>query len=147
MSKKLILFTDGGARGNPGPAALGVVLQNASGKIIKEVSQYLGEATNNQAEYQALVRGLEEAKKLKADEVSVFMDSELVVKQLSREYKVKDKELAKLFAQVCNLLNSFKRYKINHIARAANTRADMLVNRELDKMFDRKATLWYSAIS
>ena len=131
--KKVILYCDGGARGNPGPAAIGVVLLNAGGKIIKEAAAYLGEQTNNQAEYKALLRGLEEAKKIKADEVNIFMDSELVVKQIKREYKVKDPELAKIFVKVWNLLNSFSRYSIKHVPRARNARADALVNRELDK--------------
>lgn len=133
MSKKIILFTDGGARGNPGPAALGVVLLDERGKVIKELAEYLGEATNNQAEYQALVAGLEEAKKLKPDEVTVFMDSELVVRQLLGKYKVKDKELGKLFIQAWNLLHSFKKFSIKHVPRSRNSRADKLVNQQLDK--------------
>ena len=89
---KLTIYTDGGARGNPGPSGIGVCITDEKGNKVKEISEHIGNATNNQAEYGALVRGLEEAKKLKADEISIFMDSELVVKQVKQEYKVKDKD-------------------------------------------------------
>ena len=94
---KIIIHSDGGARGNPGPAGIGAVLNNEKGEVLAEISKYLGETTNNQAEYQALIAGLEKAKELKAEELECYLDSELVVKQLNREYKVKNAELAPLF--------------------------------------------------
>ncbi len=130
---KLTIYTDGGARDNPGPAGIGAVIKNAKGKTIKEVAEYIGEATNNQAEYRALLRGLEEAKKLGATEVEVVMDSELVVKQIKREYKVRDKNLAAIFLKVWNLLSGFKKYSIRHVLRHKNERADELVNQAIDK--------------
>ncbi|MBU2575833.1 ribonuclease HI family protein [Patescibacteria group bacterium] len=130
---KLIIHTDGGSRGNPGPAGIGVVLLNSSGKKVKEVSEYIGKATNNQAEYTALVRGLEEAQKLGADDVQIVMDSELIVKQLKQEYKVKNKDLASLFVNAWNLLNQFSKWSVKHVKRNKNKRADELVNQAIDK--------------
>lgn len=140
---KLTIYTDGGARGNPGPAGIGVVIIDVRKKIVKKISEYIGETTNNQAEYKALLRALEEAKKLGAAEVDIFMDSELVVKQLKQEYKVRDKDLAPLFVRAWNLLHSFKKYAIHHILRHKNKRADELVNKALDK----KAGLTHKAVS
>lgn len=133
MSGVIITHTDGGARGNPGPAAIGVVLENESGEVVREFGRYIGETTNNQAEYQALLAALEEAHKRKAEEVRCLLDSELVVKQLNREYKVKDKELAPLFIKIWNISQSFKKISFTHIPRERNKRADALVNLELDK--------------
>lgn len=129
---KLTIFTDGGARGNPGPAGIGAVLQDAKLKTVKEVSEYIGNATNNQAEYQALIRGLEEAKKLGASEVSVIMDSELAIKQLKQEYKVRDKDLQILFVKAWNLLQGFENYSLKHVLRTKNKKADILVNKAID---------------
>ncbi|MBI4122535.1 MAG: ribonuclease HI family protein [Parcubacteria group bacterium] len=129
---KLTIHTDGGARGNPGPAGIGVVIADAKGTVKKEISEYIGEATNNQAEYQALIRGLEAAHKLDASEVAVVMDSELVVKQLQREYKVRNAELGALFVKAWNLLQGFQRYSIKHVLRSKNKGADALVNKALD---------------
>lgn len=126
------MHTDGGARGNPGPAGIGVVISDKSGNIIKEISRKIGKATNNVAEYTALLAGLEEAKKLKVLEIDIYMDSELVVKQLKREYKVRDENLAKLFIKAWNLLCGFKRYSLNHIPREKNKKADKLVNIAID---------------
>lgn len=134
--KTIVLRTDGGARGNPGPAAIGVVLEGEKGKVLKEFGRYLGEATNNQAEYRALLAGLEEAKKLKAEEVCCYLDSELVVKQLKQEYRVKDKELAPLFVKVWNISQSFKRVTYHHVPREQNRRADALVNHTLDRQLN-----------
>jgi ribonuclease HI len=129
---KYILYTDGGARGNPGPAGTGAVLQSA-GKVIWEAGAYIGKATNNQAEYQALIAGLEHARDLQASEVECFLDSELLVKQMNREYKVKDKDLAPLFLKVWNLSVNFKKVTFTHIPREQNKEADRLVNEALDK--------------
>ncbi len=128
----MILRTDGGARGNPGPAAIGVVIADEQGGMVREFGRYIGETTNNQAEYQALLAGLEEAKKLGATEVHCYLDSELVVKQLRQEYKVKDKGLAPLFVKVWNLSQSFTKVTYTSVPREQNKRADMLVNQTLD---------------
>jgi len=130
---KLKLYTDGGSRGNPGPAGIGAVLFDEKGNVVAEISEYIGETTNNQAEYKALIAGLIEAKELGASELEVFLDSELVVKQLNREYRVKDKDLAPLFVQVYNTSLSFKKVIFKHIFREKNELADKLVNQALDK--------------
>lgn len=131
--KKIIIYSDGGARGNPGPAGIGAVLSNEKNEVVAEISKYLGETTNNQAEYQALIAALEKAKELKADELECYLDSELVVKQLNREYKVKNSELATLFLKVHNLSLSFKKIKFIHIRREQNKEADLLANVAMDK--------------
>ena len=130
---KLTIHTDGGARGNPGPAGIGVVLSDEQGKTACEISKYIGEATNNQAEYKALIYGLEEAQKLGADEVEAIMDSELAVKQLNREYRVKDKDIAPLYVKAYNLTLGFKKIVFCHIPREKNSQADKLVNLALDR--------------
>ena len=128
--KKAILHTDGGARGNPGPAGIGVVLEIGDNK--KEFKKYIGEATNNQAEYQALILGLTEAEKSGAEEVDCYLDSELVVKQLNREYKVKNEGIAPLFIKVWNLAQQFKKTKFIHVFREDNKEADRLVNEAIE---------------
>ncbi|MBI4779558.1 ribonuclease HI family protein [Candidatus Falkowbacteria bacterium] len=130
---KLTIFTDGGARGNPGPAGIGAVIFDERGGVIAEISECIGEATNNQAEYKALIAGLTKAKNLGALELEVFLDSELVVKQLNREYRVKDKQLAPLFVQAYNISLGFKKIVFKHIRREKNELADKLVNQALDK--------------
>lgn len=133
--KKLILYTDGGARGNPGPAGIGIVIKNESGETIEAYGRYIGETTNNQAEYKALISALEKAAELGANEVACFLDSELVVKQLNHEYKVRDPDLAPLFLQVWNQLNKFKKVSFAHIPREKNKEADHEVNKAIDKHF------------
>jgi ribonuclease HI len=128
---KAILNTDGGARGNPGPAGIGVVLKYEN--QIFNLKKYIGPATNNQAEYQAVILGLEKAKELGADEVDVYLDSELVQQQLSQKYKVKNQDLGSLFIKVWNLAQSFKKVKYIHIYREANKLADKLVNEAIDE--------------
>lgn len=128
---KAILHTDGGARGNPGPAGIGAVLTvNGEKKLFKK---YIGEATNNQAEYQAIILGLEKALEERVEELECFLDSELVVKQLNREYKVKNQELAPLFVKVWNLSQSFKKISFSHVYRENNKEADKLVNQVIDE--------------
>lgn len=126
------LYTDGGARGNPGPAAIGGVLMDENNTIIHEFHQHIGSTTNNQAEYQALLAGLEYARKKNIKNMHCFLDSELVVKQLKREYKVKNKELAKLFVKVWNLSQTFSSIIFTAIPRSQNKHADALVNKALD---------------
>src|SRR3989338_3300595 len=124
---KAHIYTDGAARGNPGPAGIGIVIKNEK-KVLLEVSAFIGEATNNVAEYMALIRGLEEAIDLEEDEVEVFADSELMVKQIKDEYRVKNKGLLPLHYHVKSLIKKFKRFSISHIAREKNKRADNLAN-------------------
>jgi len=126
------LFTDGGARGNPGPSGIGAVIKDGD-KIIGKHKKYIGETTNNQAEYKALILGLEKLKEMEVKEVDCFLDSELVVKQLKREYKVKHPDLAPLFVKVYNLSLSFKKCKFWHIPRSQNKEADKLVNEAIDE--------------
>ncbi|MDD3102051.1 MAG: ribonuclease HI family protein [Patescibacteria group bacterium] len=130
---KLILYTDGGARGNPGPAGAGGVIYDTDKKVVKKFAQFLGKATNNQAEYQALVLGLELAKKLSASEVDCYLDSLLVVEQMNQKWKIKNKELSVLFVKVWNLAQSFEKVNFYHIPREKNEEADKLVNEIIDK--------------
>jgi ribonuclease HI len=132
MVMKLILFTDGGARGNPGPAGIGAVIMNQDKKVIKTIKKYIGEATNNQAEYEAIKAGLTEALKMHPHEIECFLDSELVVQQLNGKYKVKDKELQQLCGQVQDMI-FMKFVTFRHIPREQNTLADKLVNEALDE--------------
>ena len=138
---KLILYSDGGAKRNPGPAAIGVVIYNSKGKILKEISKYIGQATNNQAEYQALIVGLKEAKKLKANELKCFLDSKLIVQQVNCKYKIKDKNLSSLFIKVWNLLQSFKKVEICYISRKKNKKADNLVKLAFKKFLQKDKNL------
>ena len=129
--QKLEIYTDGGARGNPGPAGIGVVIWHGN-QLVGTYSKYIGHATNNQAEYQAVIYALEQAKRLKAEELDFYLDSELVVNQLNRKFKIKDKDLGTLFVKVWNLLVSFKSVNFNQVARAKNKEADKMVNQAID---------------
>jgi ribonuclease HI len=130
---KLIIFSDGGARGNPGPAATGIVIKNEANEIIAQFGEYLGEQTNNFAEYSALISGLKKAKELGGTEIECVLDSELVVKQMNREYKVKEPMLQKLFIQAWNVAGFFKKIKYRHTMRENNKEADAILNKILDK--------------
>ncbi len=129
----LKIYTDGGSFGNPGPSGIGAVFINEEDLIIKKISKYIGNATNNQAEYKAVLFALEEAKKIKASKIEFFLDSELVVKQLNREYKIKNKGLAPLFIKVWNLIQSFKKVSFIHIPREKNKEADNLVKKVISE--------------
>lgn len=128
----MFLYTDGGSRGNPGPAGIGIVILDSAKKKIKESFKYIGETTNNIAEYSALILGLEEVMALKANEVVVNLDSELVVKQLNGEYKVKDSGMKELFDKALGMLKNFDNFEIKHIDRAKNKEADRLVNKAIN---------------
>lgn len=130
---KLIIYSDGGARGNPGPAGIGAVLYDEHKKVVATISEYLGETTNNQAEYKALIAALIKAKELGAKELECNLDSELVVKQLKREYKVKNPDLAPLFLKIHNLSMDFKNISYSHIRREFNKEADKLANEAMDR--------------
>jgi len=127
------IYSDGGARGNPGPAGIGAVIYNENKKEIATISRFLGKATNNQAEYEALIAVLKKAKDLNIKDAIVYLDSELIVKQINRDYKVKDKDLAKLFIKVHNLSLSFDKISFFHVRREFNKRADQLANEAMDK--------------
>ena len=132
--KKIKIFTDGGSRGNPGPAACAAVIKDEKNNLLLEQSRYLGKTTNNQAEYQGILLAMEEALKLNLnkEEINFYLDSELVVKQLKKEYKIKDLGLQKLFIKAWNLLQNFSKVTFIHIPREKNKEADLLVNQELD---------------
>ena len=127
------IFTDGAARGNPGPAGIGVLIKKDNQTML-EVADYIGETTNNIAEYKALIRGLEEAVKLKAKEISVFCDSELVVKQIKGEYRVKNQGLRPLFDRAKALIDNFHKFDIKYIPREQNKKADRLANQGIDQV-------------
>ena len=130
------IYTDGGSRGNPGPSASAAVIKSLRGTVegetIAEVATYLGITTNNQAEYTAIVIGLEKAHQLKATQVEMVMDSELAVKQLTGVYRVKNPGLAPLFLRISHLKTFFKSVTFRHVRRAFNKEADALVNKTLD---------------
>jgi ribonuclease HI len=131
--KKLIIFTDGGARGNPGPAGTGAIAFDENNLKVFECSEFIGNATNNQAEYKAVIAALKKAEDFTVDELDFFLDSELVVKQLKREYRVKDRELAKLFMQIHNLTIGYKKVNFKHVRREMNKEADRLANEAMDR--------------
>jgi ribonuclease HI len=129
---KLVVHVDGGSRGNPGPAAAGAVLSTPDGKVVDRVSEFLGYATNNVAEYGGLLLGLRRAAELGADEVEVVNDSELVAKQVTGVYKVKHPDMQPLHAQALTALRGFASWRIRSVPRAQNKDADRLVNQALD---------------
>ncbi len=131
-ARTLVLHVDGGARGNPGPAAIGVVASDPEGSIVEELAETIGVATNNVAEYRALLRGLELAAALGADTVAIVNDSELVAKQLTGAYKVKHPAMKQLHSDAETALRGFSSWSIRSVPRAQNARADALVNRALD---------------
>lgn len=133
MSQKLVIYTDGGARGNPGPAGIGVVIQDESGNVLKEHKAYIGETTNNQAEYQAVAQAFELLGAFDVSEISFMIDSELVVKQLNREYKVKDPGLREWFMKINNAQQPYADVSYTHVRRELNTEADRLVNEAIDE--------------
>jgi ribonuclease HI len=131
MHKHLEIYTDGGARGNPGPAGIGVAIWDGN-NLVGTYSKYIGEATNNQAEYQAVIFGLEQAKRLRGHDLDFYLDSELVVSQLNRAFKIKDQLLGSLFVKAWNLMVGFKSVRFHHVPREQNRGADMLVNKAID---------------
>ena len=132
MSGKFTLNTDGGARGNPGPAAIGVTLQSENGESIFEHKEKIGITTNNVAEYRALIKGLELALQNGVQDIECILDSELVVKQVNGLYRVKEGNLKILHGEVKNLLAKFNSHQVKHVRRKDNSRADKLVNQALD---------------
>lgn len=143
--KHLLLMVDGASRGNPGPSAIGVVIKDAQGKVLKEIGEHIGELTNNVAEYRALIRALEEAKAMHADSVEIRSDSDLLVSQLQGSYKVKSPDLGPLYLDALRLLRGFSRYSFLKIPRGQNAAADALANRAIDQAFP-ESSFEFSAI-
>lgn|SRR5579872_4951903 len=129
---KATLYADGGSRGNPGPAAYGAVLKDENGNILREIAAFLGTSTNNVAEWSGLIAGLEGALELGIDEIDVRLDSELVVRQLSGAYRVKQPHLMPLHAKAKALLRRFNHTHVAHVRREHNKEADALLNQVLD---------------
>jgi ribonuclease HI len=129
---RVVVHVDGGARGNPGPAAAGAVVSTPDGDVLDEVAEAIGVATNNVAEYRGLLLGLERARELGASEVEVVNDSELVARQVSGQYKVKHPDMKPLYAAAMQALRGFERWSIRSVPRAENSEADALVNQALD---------------
>jgi ribonuclease HI len=129
---KVVVNVDGGARGNPGPAAIAAVVQDADGGVLQEKGEKIGRATNNVAEYKALLLGIEMAAALGASELELVGDSELIVRQVEGKYKVKDATMRELHSQVKKALGEFDRWSIRHVRREHNAEADRLVNEALD---------------
>jgi ribonuclease HI len=130
---KLVVHVDGGARGNPGPAAIGVVVSEPGGTVVDKLAERIGVATNNVAEYRALLRGLQRAAALGASEVEIVNDSELVARQLTGAYKVKHPAMKPLYLEAISALQDFDRWQIRSVPRAQNAGADELVNEALDR--------------
>jgi len=128
----IIAYIDGASRGNPGPAAAGFTLADSAGTQLQAKAFFLGQATNNIAEYTSFVKALEAAKQIGAEQLMVFSDSELLVRQINGQYKVKSEQIRPLFRQAVNLLGEFKTWKVRHIAREKNKEADKLVNQALN---------------
>jgi ribonuclease HI len=128
----VVMHVDGGARGNPGPAAIGVVIARADGEVLEELAEPIGVTTNNVAEYRALLRGLERARAIGADEIEIVNDSELVARQLTGAYKVKHPAMKPLYEEAMAALRGFDTWSIRTVPRAQNARADDLVNHALD---------------
>ena len=135
-TKKAIIFTDGAAEPNPGPAAIGATIRDEKGRLITSISQSIGRATNNQAEYRAVIAALEKAIELGVKHVEVNSDSELVVRQINGRYRVKNAALKPLHRQVKQLQGLLRGFTITHIPRERNTEADKLTNAALDLIID-----------
>jgi len=133
-SKRLTIYVDGASRGNPGPAAVGALIKDEKGATILKVSSSIGRATNNQAEYSALIAALQEARKLGADHVYVNTDSQLMSEQINGNYRVRNAHIRPLFEKAMQLLTAFQYYSIDHIPRYLNSEADALANEALNKL-------------
>ena len=131
-TSKLTIFTDGAARGNPGPAAIGCVIKDDKGTLVASISRCLGATTNNQAEYRAVIAALEKAVSLGARQVVLYSDSELVVKQINGQYKIKHAALRPLYMEIVRLAGALESFKVFNIPRERNKEADALANKALD---------------
>ena len=134
--RAVVVHVDGGSRGNPGPSAVAAVATGSDGEVLIEASEYIGETTNNVAEYKAVQLGLRLARELGADKVEVVNDSELVARQISGRYKVKNAGLRPLWVETMQALRQFREWGVRNVRREQNERADELVNLELDRALD-----------
>ena len=137
MKKELVIFVDGASRGNPGHSGYGVLIEDAGGALVLEAYDYIGETTNSVAEYRALLRGLEEAKKLGGETLTIYTDSQLVARQFEGTYRVKNEGLLPLFTRVRELERGFKSVQVKHILRSSmpgNKRADQLANIAINRL-------------
>jgi len=132
MKNSITIYTDGGSRGNPGLAGIGYVIKDSDGNNLELGSKFIGTKTNNEAEYLALISALEQAKKITSEQVNIIADSELMIKQLRKEYKVKQNHLKILLEQVETLSQNFSKITYSHVKRELNIEADLLVNQALD---------------
>jgi ribonuclease HI len=139
LENECLLMVDGAARGNPGDAGCGAVILDGSGKMVKELSRYLGQATNNVAEYEGLLMGLEALRALGKKRIRVQSDSQLMVRQLNGEYRVKDEKLKTLFQKAVTLLRQFEAYRIVHVPRELNKLADRLANKGIDEAIKKSS--------
>ena len=135
---EFILYTDGASRGNPGDAGAGAVLVDAGGTVVATAKKYLGTCTNNEAEYRALILGLEEALKRKIRRLNIRLDSELIVRQIEGTYRVKNKNLQGLMKEVRKLLSFLDGYSVAHVERSFNSAADRLANQAIDEAMQGK---------
>jgi len=146
--RKITIYTDGGSRGNPGPSAIGALFCNENGEPFKEYSEFLGEATNNEAEYRAVIFALKKFKALfgkkiaETSDIEIKSDSELIVRQLNGEYKILETKIGNLFLEIWNLKTDFKKVKFTLIGREKNKGADSLVNEELDNQSGKQKLIW-----
>ena len=138
--KRLVVHSDGAARGNPGPAGVGVVVSDEHGHPLSCIARYLGTTTNNQAEYAALILALETAAAYRPQQLDVLLDSELIVRQLQGLYRVRSPELRPLYERSKALLQRFPSYTIQHVPRAANRHADLLANKAIDEAAGQRMT-------
>ncbi|MHC4743003.1 MAG: phosphoribosylglycinamide formyltransferase [Planctomycetota bacterium] len=136
MPEKITAYTDGGSRGNPGPAAAGFVLSDETGAELKRKAVFLGQATNNVAEYTAIIKAVEEAMQIGARDLEIFSDSELLVRQVNGQYKVKSENIKPLYRRLMDLLDQLKSWKVSHVRREMNVHADGIVNRAIDRKAD-----------
>lgn len=136
--KKLIIYCDGGSRGNPGPAGLGAVIYDEDKNKVFEISEFLGITTNNQAEYKGVLQAIKKAKELKAKELSFYLDSELIVKQMNGQYRVKNKDLLPIYMEIRKHILEFKKVDFNHVRREYNKEADALANMAMDENSTKK---------
>jgi ribonuclease HI len=132
--KRLKIYIDGASRGNPGEAGAGVVICDENDQVIREFTRYLGETTNNVADYQGLLLSLENAFLLGAEEIEVFSDSELLTRQINGEYRVKNEKLKPLYQRVSDLIKNYKKFSLTHIPREKNKKADHLANKAIDNI-------------
>ena len=137
---ELVIHTDGGSRGNPGPSAIGVVIDTPDGKHLESFGEYIGKTTNNQAEYKAVIAGLKAAPKYEPKTLRFFLDSELVVKQLNGVYRMKNPDLSPLHQEIKRLEEGFGEVTFQHVLRAQNYLADIEVNKALDEAAHSAAT-------